>query len=160
MQSVQVFDPLLGPAAIVRLSNVSLAVTDHPLIVEVKPNVATPVVPPAATSNTLALHLSANAWQGDAQFTLTIDGRQINTRTAVTTQHSSSQMPDITFNGRFGSGAHKVGVSFVNDAWGGTAATDRNLYVGGIDINGTQVGSGMTTLLANGTQQFSINTVA
>ncbi len=162
MQSVQVLDPLLGTAAIAQLSNVSsvnLAVTDHPLIVEVKPNVATPVVPPVATSGSLALHLSEDAWQGDAQFTLTIDGRQVSAPAVVTTLQSAGKMQDFTFARAFGAGAHRVGVSFVNDAWGGTAATDRNLYVGGIDINGTQVGGGVTTLLANGTQQFSTNTV-
>jgi hypothetical protein len=38
-------------------------------------------------------------------------------------------------------------VSFLNDAWGGRAATDRNLYVNGITYGGTA--TGQSTALAN-----------
>ncbi len=114
----------------------------------------------AAPPDMLTLHLSEDAWQGDARFTVSVDGRQLDTATAVTTLHGSGQMQDFSFAAALGAGAHTVGVSFVNDAYGGTAATDRNLYVGGIDINGSHVGSGMAALWSNGSQQYGIQTAA
>jgi beta-glucanase (GH16 family) len=42
--------------------------------------------------------------------------------------------------GNWAAGNHNVQVDFLNDAWGGTAATDRNLYVDGATYNGASVG--------------------
>ena len=113
-----------------------------------------------APADRLTLHLSEDAWQGDAMFTLSIDGRQVTAPMAVTALHSAGQSQDFTFDGAFGAGTHQVGVSFINDAWGGTALTDRNLYLGGIDINGASVSNSATALLSNGTQQHAITTAS
>jgi hypothetical protein len=101
------------------------------------PDVGGASAPPAgAGPDTLVLHLSEDAWSGDAQFTLDVDGTQIAGPTSVMVAHSSGGFEDFTYNGNFGAGAHRVAVHFINDAWGGTAAADRNLYVEGIDFNG------------------------
>jgi endoglucanase len=92
---------------------------------------------PPSGSDTLVLHLAEDAWSGDAQFTVDVDGKQIAGPTAVTTAHSSGGFQDFTYTGDFGAGPHTVAIHFINDGWGGTAATDRNLYVGGIDFGGT-----------------------
>jgi endoglucanase len=92
---------------------------------------------PPSGSDTLVLHLAEDAWNGDAQFTVEVDGKQIAGPTAVTTAHSSGGFQDFTYTGDFGAGPHTVAIHFINDGWGGTAATDRNLYVGGIDFGGT-----------------------
>ena len=39
-------------------------------------------------------------------------------------------------DGSLGVGPHDVGVTFLNDAWGGTSGTDRNLYVDSLSMNG------------------------
>lgn len=114
----------------------------------------------AAPADRLTLHVSEDAWQGDALFTVSIDGRQVAAPMAVTASHGAGQSQDFTFDGAFGAGTHRVGVSFINDAWGGTASTDRNLYLGGIDINGAPISNGAAALMSNGTQQFAITTVA
>jgi hypothetical protein len=93
--------------------------------------------PPPAGSDTLVLHLSEDAWNGDAQFTLDVDGTRIAGPTAVTTSHGSNGLQDFAFERDFGAGPHTVAIHFINDAWGGSADADRNLYVGGIDFNGT-----------------------
>ena len=111
--------------------------------------------PPA---DTLTLHLSEDTYQGDAQFTLSIDGKTITTAQSVTTLHNSGLWQDLTFAGNFGVGSHTIGITFINDAYGGTATADRNLYLGGIDCNGTHFGSGVTELNSNGTASFSITT--
>jgi hypothetical protein len=99
------------------------------------------------------------------------DGTQIAGPTGVVVAHSSGAFEDFTYNGNFGVGApHTVAVHFLNDAWGGTATTDRNLYIGGIDFNGqhyagqnadNNAGNGQTDvdphaaeMLINGTVTF------
>jgi len=53
-------------------------------------------------------------------------------------------------------GTHDVAVSFLNDAYGGTSATDRNLYVDAIDANGAAAPGATAALFSAGTQHFSI----
>jgi hypothetical protein len=110
-------------------------------------------------ADTLTLHLSEDAWKGDAQFTLTIDGKAISTPQAVVALHSAGAWQDLSFAGNFGAGSHKVGITFTNDAYGGTQGTDRNLYIAGIDVNGQHYGSGSTALMSNGTASFTVATV-
>jgi Ca2+-binding RTX toxin-like protein len=98
----------------------------------------TPSPPPSGT-DVLVLHVSEDAWNGDAQFTVTIDGvspAHVGVLTART-PHSSGQFEDFTFTGTFGAHPHTIAINFLNDAWGGSPSTDRNLYVGGIEFNGT-----------------------
>ena len=78
-------------------------------------------------NDTLVLNLSEDAYKGDAQFTVSVDGAQLGGTQTVTASHGAGQSQAFTFKGNFGSGKHTVAVSFLNDAWGGTAATDRNL---------------------------------
>jgi hypothetical protein len=101
--------------------------------------------------DTLVLHLSEDAWNGDAQFAVLVDGHQIGGPTGVTTAHDTGTFQDFTYTGDFGAGPHTVDVQFLNDAWGGTADTDRNLYVGGITFDGTTyAGNTAENTAANG----------
>jgi len=61
-----------------------------------------------------------------------------------------------TLTGSWGAGPHDVGVQFINDAWGGTPTTDRNLYVNTIDVNGTAMPGTAATLLGTSTQHFAV----
>jgi hypothetical protein len=112
----------------------------------------------SAPADSLTLHLSEDAYLGNAQFALLIDGKTIAAPHDATALHSSGQWNDVTFAGNFGTGNHTIGVAFTNDAWGGTATTDRNLYVNGIDVNGTHYGTGVTALTSNGTATFTVMT--
>ncbi len=111
-----------------------------------------------APADTLTLHLSEDAWVGNAQFALFIDGKQVSTTQDVTTLHSTGQWQDFTFAGNLGEGTHIIGIAFGNDAYGGTASTDRNLYIGGIEVNGQHYGGGTNALLSNGVSSFSVLT--
>jgi hypothetical protein len=88
--------------------------------------------------DTLTLHLSEDAWAGDAQFSVSLDGRQLGTGQAVTALHGAGQVQDFTYTGSFGIGPHDLAVTFLNDAYGGSPSTDRNLYVNGADYNAGQ----------------------
>ena len=180
---VQVFDPVQGSAAVQTLTNVSsvsLGVTDHPLIIEVSsgttPSVpvasggsTTPAPTPTSTptapatgsgADTLVVSASEDAWQGDAQFTVSVDGVQVGGVQTVTASHAAGASQDFTFNGNWGTGAHQVGVTFLNDAYAGTPATDRNLYVGGITYDGTALANSGATLWSNGTATASTGTAS
>ena len=87
--------------------------------------------------STIVLLVSEDAWQGDAQFNVLVDGHQVGGTQTATASHAAGQVQDITLTGDFGStGPDSVSVQFLNDAWGGSAATDRNLYVQSVDVNG------------------------
>jgi hypothetical protein len=90
---------------------------------------------PPSGPDQLVLHLSEDAFQGDAQFRLLLDGAVIADGVSVTKPHGEG-FQDFVYTGNFGAGPHTVQIQFLNDAWGGTAATDRNLYVGGITFDG------------------------
>ena len=112
----------------------------------------------AGPADTLTLHLSEDAYNGNAQFVLAIDGKQIATPQSVTASHSAGAWQTITFAGSFGAGSHTVGITFTNDAYGGSSSTDRNLYTNGIDVNGQHYGTGTTAMMSNGTTTFNIAT--
>jgi beta-glucanase (GH16 family) len=99
----------------------------------IAPNAAGAAGPSAAG---LTLHVSADSWNGNPQFQVFVDGKQAGDVRTTTADHGAGQWEDIAINGDFGSGAHVVDVKFVNDAWNGTANTDRNLYVQAIAMNG------------------------
>ena len=101
-------------------------------------------VPPASagpqtTSNGgLVLHVSEDAWQGNARFTVSVDGVQQGGVRTATALHGSGQTQDIALD-PLAAGTHGIAVTFLNDAWGGTAQTDRNLYLDGATLNGQAV---------------------
>ncbi len=118
-----------------------------------------PIAPPGST-DVFVLQLSEDAWQGDAQFLVSVDGRQVGDVQMVTASHASGQNQAFTLQGAFGAGAHDLAISFVNDAWGGTANTDRNLYVDSVSYNGTALAQGAAALYSNGTAHFAVGGTA
>jgi hypothetical protein len=91
-----------------------------------------------ADPTALTLHVSADARNGNPQFTVFVDGQQIGDVQTATANHGAGETQDITLHGDF-STASTVQINYVNDNWGGTADTDRNLYVQSLDINGQHV---------------------
>jgi hypothetical protein len=100
-------------------------------------------------SQTIHIQASEDAWQGDAQMVVTVDGTQVGSPITVTALHGQGAVQDILIHGDWGTGQHNVTAAFVNDAWGGTADTDRNLYVQDIALDGAGLG-GAATLYSNG----------
>ena len=113
-----------------------------------------PVALKASASNTLNVKISEDAWQGDAQFTITIDGATIGGVRTAMASHAGGATQDIALVGNWGSGAHTVEIAFLNDAYGGTAATDRNLYVDSVTYDGRPAPGGATALMSTGSASF------
>ena len=99
--------------------------------------------------------ISEDAYQGDAQFTFSIDGFQIGGIQSTSALHSLGQDQIFLVEGKFGPGPHTATVNFLNDN-GGYGATDRNLYVDSLGYNGTQVTNGSTPLYNGGPVNFAV----
>ena len=113
------------------------------------------------TNNTgLTLNLAEDAWNGDAQYSVSVDGTTIVQDSTVTALHSQQQSQAVNLSDLLSAGTHDVAVSFLNDAYGGTSAADRNLYVNGIDVDGQSVSGTSAALYSNGTQHFQITVPA
>jgi hypothetical protein len=106
-------------------------------------------------ADSLVLKISEDAYNGHAQYTISVDGKQIGTALTASASHAAGQDDIITVKGDWAPGAHKVTVTFLNDAYGGSAATDRNLHVDGITYNGTALAKGTADLLRNGPVDFA-----
>ena len=111
-------------------------------------------------ADTLGLKVSQDAWQGNAQYTVSVDGVQLGGTQTASALHAAGQDDVVTLHGSWGAGAHHVAVAFLNDAYAGSAATDRNLHVDGILWNGAAVSGGSADLLSTGTHDFAFGTTA
>ena len=108
--------------------------------------------------DTLALNLSEDYYLGNAQFTVSIDGQQIGGVQTINAIAGNGQSQVLDVLGSF-SGAHTVSVDFLNDASTSNpgVGTDRNLYVGGATIDGTNIASSSLALYNTGAESFSFH---
>ncbi len=97
-------------------------------------------------------HQRAN---GDAAFTVSVDGKQLAGTFCATASHSAGASQNFTLKGDWAPGAHTVTVAFLNDAWGGTTSTDRNLYVNDVTYDGADTKQS-AALRSTGSQTFSV----
>ena len=121
---------------------------------------SSPVVTVGSGPDTMSLSISEDAWNGDAQFTLSIDGAQVGGTQTAAASHGSGHTEIFNVLGTFGTGSHTAAVNFLNDAWGGSPSTDRNLYVDSAALDGAPVAGASLTLLSGGPQSFAFGTAA
>ncbi|MDO9501085.1 carbohydrate-binding domain-containing protein, partial [Falsiroseomonas sp.] len=101
----------------------------------------------------LTIRLGAESWQGDPIAVVTLNGETVFNGAITAPLATGGQVVEL---GRVDAGQpHQVSVQFTNDAWGGTATTDRNLHVQAIEIGGVDTGSSRT-LMSNGTASFTV----
>jgi hypothetical protein len=99
----------------------------------------------------VVLHISQDAFEDDAQYTISIDGAQMGGILTASALRSLGEADTVTVLGNFPPGPHSVSVGFLNDAWGGTPDTDRNLYVESVSFEGTILTNGVA-FFENGSQ--------
>ena len=114
-----------------------------------------PTVPVGSGADTLDLQVNEDAWNGDAQFTVAVDGQQIGGTLTALASHAAGATQDFLVMGNFGPGQHTATVTFLNDAYGGSPATDRNLYVAGASYDGVAA-SGSLALYSGGSQSLVV----
>ena len=106
---------------------------------------------PATGPDTLVLSLNQDAYLGNAQYDVVMDGTKLNAAPLTintASLHGSATSDTVNIKGSFARGAHNVTVTFLNDQYAGTAATDRNLYVNNATYADDAV-TGGPVLLAN-----------
>ena len=104
--------------------------------------------------------ISQDAFQGSAQYTVSVDGVQIGGTLTAGASHASGKDDTITVLGTFAAGNHTLTVNFLNDLYNGTATTDRNLYVDGITFDTVPVANGTAALLSAGPLNFTFSSTA
>ena len=87
----------------------------------------------------ILVQVAEDAYKGNAQFAVKVDGKQIGGTETATTLDSSGQWQTITLNDVVAPGSHSVSVTFLNDAYGGNSSLDRNIYVKSISAGGVTV---------------------
>ena len=142
-----------GAAGATTTTGVSLAVAEGYAVTQAASSIVTTDAGPPVTSVTV--NLSEDAYGGDAQCTVSIDGKQVGGLQTITALHAQGHYDALTFTGAFGVGSQAVAVSFVNDAYGGSPGLDRNLYVDSVAVNGAAVGGTAASLYSNGTAGFT-----
>ena len=90
-----------------------------------------------------------------AKFTVAVDGQQIGGRLTALASHAAGAAQDFLVMGNFGPGQHTATAAFLNDAYGGSPATDRNLYVTGASYDGQSVSGSSLHLFSNGSENFT-----
>lgn len=119
-------------------------------------NPAAVVTPPTSA---LVVNVSEDAYLGDAQFTVTVDGVPEGGVFTSTASHGAGQTAALAIPGTFGAGRHSVAVTFLNDAYGGPGK-DRNLYVDSVTYNGTKQTMGAGLYTSNATTTVSVGSPA
>jgi hypothetical protein len=124
------------------------------------PVVTPPVVPDTGITtigsgpDTLALQISEDAYLGDAQFTVMVNGVAIGGIQTATASHAAGDSNVFDVMGTF-NGPNVATIDFLNDLYAGTPETDRNLYVTGAALDGSTVPGAVLTELSAGPMSFS-----
>lgn len=87
----------------------------------------------------LRITVSGDAWEGAPHFLIIVDGKTIDGARSTSANHAQGHAETIDIKGDFGPGAHALAVRFLDDAWGGAADRDRNLYVESVTANGVDL---------------------
>jgi hypothetical protein len=92
-----------------------------------------------AGSDVLVLHVAQDAYQGNAQYSVRVDGQAFGETFVAGARHDAGLFDTLTLYGNWGTGSHDVEITLLNDAWGGTPNADRNLYVGTAIFNSVTI---------------------
>lgn len=109
---------------------------------------ANPVI--GSGPDTLVLQLQQDAYQGSAQYTVSIDGTQVARVQTASATRASGLFDTLTVQADLAPGNHTVAVNFLNDAYAGTPSTDRNLFVASGTYNGVSIPGAQLDLLGSG----------
>lgn len=97
---------------------------------------APPISGPRETGIAVSVQVSGDHYLGAPLMQLLVDGKPLGGPVAVTAHHDDGEWQDFVFRLDAGAAPGTLGVAFVNDAWGGTRETDRNLWVRQVVIEG------------------------
>ena len=132
----------------------------------VDPEPVPPVVTPPPTgvdttigsgSDLLVLKITQDAYQGDSQYAVSVDGKQIGGTLTAKALDGSGQTDTLQVKGDWAAGNHTVSVQLLNDRFDGTADTDRNVYVQSATYNGAAVSGSSLDIYNDAPMSFSVS---
>jgi hypothetical protein len=130
--------------------------TAQPITQPITQGPTQPVQPTIGTGpDSLVLQLSQDFYKASAQYTVAVDGQPVGGTLTAAAAHAAGQADTLTIHGDWAAGPHKVTVTFLNDAYDGTPATDRNLYLDGASLNGSDVDAGVKAMFSAGPAEFA-----
>jgi Right handed beta helix region/Family of unknown function (DUF6298) len=113
--------------------------------------------------DSLVLNVSQDHFKGSAQYTVSVDGKQIDGTLTAHADHAQGTEDVVTVNGDWAPGTHQVEVTLVNDLWDGTEwwtqsngqpdGHDRNVYVEEATYNGIKVANSSLAIQSGGNPQ-------
>lgn len=106
-------------------------------------------------SDILSLKITQDYYNGDAKYEVYVDGQKSGDTFTAKALHGSGQFDTLEIKGDWGASNHNVEVKFLNDLYGGTVQTDRNLYVEGATYNGVAVSGSSLSLYTASTKAFT-----
>jgi hypothetical protein len=107
--------------------------------------------------NDLVLRVSEDAYKGHAQYTVSVDGKQIGDVRTASASHDQGDTELINLGGGWSAEDHTVTVAFLNDLYGGANGADRNLYIDGAAFGDVEVPGAAEGLFSRGaTASFTI----
>lgn len=109
-----------------------------------------------STESILAFQVSGDAWHGDAQCVISIDGRQLGGVQTIGAAHALGQSERMSFLVKLGAGPHTASVEMVHAGSAGQSGLERQLYVEAIEFNGAQLARPMAVLHGSGRQDFAL----
>jgi hypothetical protein len=105
-------------------------------------------------SDTLVLRVTQDAYKGDAQYAIYVDGKQAGGTLTAQALRGSGQHDTVEIKGDWSAGNHNVSVKHLNDLYGGSPTADRNLYVESATYNSAAVSGSAGRVI--GTKGFNV----
>jgi endoglucanase len=100
--------------------------------------------------DTIVLNMSEDHADGDAEFTVSVNGQLVGGDYQANALHASGDAGVVSLTGEWGSGVNDVEVSFINHAYG------RNLYVNSIAENGVTYAGTSASFPQNGSHTLAV----
>jgi hypothetical protein len=107
-------------------------------------------------SDLVELKITQDAYQGDSQYAIYVDGKQIGATLTARALHGSGEVDSLQVKGDWAAGSHTVSVKLLNDLWGGTTGTDRNIYVESATFNGAPVPGSKLAIYDDTPKSFTV----
>ena len=107
-------------------------------------------------SDLLELKITQDAYQGDSQYAVYVDGKQIGGTLTAKALHGSGETDSLQVKGDWAAGSHTVSVKLLNDLWGGTTGTDRNVYVESATFDGAPVAGSKLAIYDDTPKSFTV----
>lgn len=103
----------------------------------------------------ITLNVAEEAFQGDAEYTISVDNVPIGGTLTASANYAAGQSQTVIVEGSWTDDVHTLVVDFINDGYGGSTETNRNLYVS-LATPTDAVGAASLFLGYQGSQQIRV----